>query len=217
MSRVDDNHARLLDCAGGWFGRRLCAERIAATRSAWASFARRSAGQPDAGGEFRVRRGKEIEHDAIAEALLGRQDHRLGDRHRLVQIDDEARIAGPEKPVAIGAHRAGPGRPSGPCSRQRTSGMSTTTRFGLASVKTRNCSGSDSSMTKRVRSGCSPTRALRTTGTLGPFGRNRGGIDEIIRDVTWVYGRRRLGACDGRSHRKHKSQRAAPEQHRLSP
>ena len=94
--------------------------------------------------------------------------------------------------------------------------MSTTTRFGLASVKTRSCNGSDSSMTKRVRSGCSPTRALSTTGTLGPLA-GSDGIDEIIRDVTGVYGGRRLGARDGRSHRKRKSQRAAPEQHRLSP
>ena len=42
--------------------------------------------------------------------------------------------------------------------------MSTTTRSGLARVKVRKFTGSDSSITSRVRSSCSPMRALITTG-----------------------------------------------------
>ena len=56
--------------------------------------------------EFRLGRGKEIDDDAIAKTILRRQHERIADTDRLIEVDDEARIAGPEQTIAIALHRA---------------------------------------------------------------------------------------------------------------
>ena len=61
--------------------------------------------------------GEQVDHDAIAETGRRRQHQRVGYRHRRVQIDHHARVAGTELAVAIGLHRAhaaGPGRRAQP-------------------------------------------------------------------------------------------------------
>ena len=67
------------------------------------AFALLQVGRPARQGvEFGPIRWKQVNHHPVAEAGGWRQHQRVGDRHRLVEVDHHARIAGAELAIAIG-------------------------------------------------------------------------------------------------------------------
>ena len=82
------------------------------------AFALLEVGRPAGlGVEFGAGGGEQVDHHPVAEAGGGRDHQRVGHRHRLVEVDHHARIAGAEQAIAIGfdgAEAAGPRRRAQP-------------------------------------------------------------------------------------------------------